>query len=164
MRKIKLRMIIPPNKIEIWEQELLLDSEALIVSKFLFKNIPKPVKINGKIAIDKGFTGILFEFCGENLEIIKVLDKRGKLTGYYCNINTPPKRFSCGYEITDLFLDVWVFPNLKHILLDEGEFLRAAKEGWIDAEMSRIAKRVLRSLIKKLGKGDFPPRVVEEYS
>ncbi|TET89232.1 MAG: DUF402 domain-containing protein [Methanomassiliicoccales archaeon] len=163
MQKITIRLKRPPDGIENWEQELLLDSPDLIVSEFHFTDLEQPTVLDGETIAENGYRCIVFEFTREWYEVLKIWNKEGRLTGYYCNINTLPERFEGGYTITDLFLDLWVFPDLRYRVLDEDEFKTAIAEGWISKEMAENAQKILAQLLERVEKGEFPPDVVKEY-
>lgn len=141
----------------------MLDTPDLIVSEFRFSGLEEPTVLEGRTIVENGYRCVLFEYAKEWYEIMKIWDKEGELVGYYCNINTPPKRFEGGYEVTDLFLDLWVFPDLEHHILDEHELERAVARGWIDKQMERIARNVLADLVRKVEMGDFPPDIVNRF-
>ncbi len=163
MSKITVRVKRLPDDVEEWEHELLLDTPELIISEFTFSGLPKPSVLEGKIVTENGYRGILFEFVDEWYEIIKIWDHDGDLVGYYCNINAPPVMFDGGYEITDLFLDLWVYPDLECIVLDEDELLEAVERNLIDPELKEKAQKVLAGLVAMVKSGKFPPKIVDEY-
>jgi predicted RNA-binding protein associated with RNAse of E/G family len=158
-----LRMRRLPEEVDEWEHVLLLDTPDLIISEFRFSGLERPTVLEGRTITENGYRGVLFEFAKEWYEIMKIWNFEGGLVGYYCNINTPPKRFEGGYEVTDLFLDLWVFPDLEHHVLDEDEFEVAIGKGWIDIENAEKARETLDHLVQRVKKGEFPPGVVEKY-
>lgn len=163
MPKVTVRVKRLPDEVEEWEHELLLDNQEIIVSEFIFSGLPKPSVLEGRIVTENGYRGILFEFINEWFEIIKIWNHDGGFVGYYCNINAPPVTFDGGYEITDLFLDLWVFPDLEYIVLDENELLEAAKKDWIDTTLKEKAQEVLTRLVTMIENREFPPKIVDEY-
>lgn len=164
MRKIRIKLVRLPNSVEEWEHELLLDTSHMIVSRFVFSGLSEPMIREGRTLLENGYTGILFEFVNEWYEIIKVRNKKGELVGYYCNINRPPRRFKGGYEVVDLFLDMWVFPSMEYIILDEDELKQARVDGLIDDKTERKARETLSRLVNMVKSGNFPPIVVNEYA
>lgn len=67
-----------------------------------------------------------------------------------------------GIEITDLFLDLWVSPDLKWKVLDEDELEEAFKRGWITERLCLKAKLEMRKLVESVIRGKFPPPRVKE--
>jgi predicted RNA-binding protein associated with RNAse of E/G family len=162
MKTIKLRFIRRPDEVDIWTHELIHQDKEVIISKFKFSNLREPSRIEGKVVVENDYTGICYEFIEKGLEVIKIFDFNEQLTGYYCNINTRPKTFDGGYEVVDLYLDVWVFPDLRFVVLDEEEFNDAVEKGLVDDDERIFAKRVLSDVLENLRAGNFPPRIVGE--
>lgn len=163
MPKIRVRIVRLPDDIAEWEHELLLDTPEMIISEFNFTGLPKPTVLKGRTICENGYRGMLFEFVREWYEIIKIWNHEGEFVGYYCNINRPPERFEGGYEATDLFLDLWVFPDMEYVILDEDELLEAVERGLIDNTTESKAKEVLNTLVNMVEGRNFPPRIVNEY-
>lgn len=158
-----LRLIRPPGDVVEYHQELIEDRGNLIVSKFTFEDLDEPTIIEGKEVVANGYRAILFDFFDPPLEIIKIYDRDANLTGYYCNVNTEPSRFEGGYEITDLFIDVFVFPDLRYRILDEEEFETAMRKGWITGEQESLARRTVGKLVSDIKASNFPPAVVRDF-
>jgi predicted RNA-binding protein associated with RNAse of E/G family len=73
---------------------------------------------------------------------------QGRHTGYYCDIVTPPRPLDDGeVEVTDLFLDLWVSPDLGYEVLDEEELECALLKGGFQSNFMKGQKRSLRSLL-----------------
>ncbi|HID92512.1 MAG TPA: DUF402 domain-containing protein [bacterium (Candidatus Stahlbacteria)] len=163
-RKIKIVYKRLPNKVMEIESTLLHESEDIIVTTHILSGASSPIVINGEVVLDNGYRAVFFEFCNEWHDIAKIYNREDKFTGYYCDINTPTKRFKGGYETLDLCLDLWIYPNSKiYIVLDEDEFKEAVKKGWIDKKMAKKARDTLTMLINQINKGDFPPPIVREF-
>jgi predicted RNA-binding protein associated with RNAse of E/G family len=163
VEKITVRVKRLPDEVDEWEHDLLLKGADMIISEFIFSGLPKPSVLEGKIVTENGYRGILFEFVNESYEIIKIWNHDGDLVGYYCNINEPPVMFDGGYEITDLFLDLWVYPDLEYFVLDEDELLDAVDRNWIEVAQKEKAQGVLAGLVAMVESGRFPPEIVDEY-
>ncbi len=163
MPKIKVRIVrLPDDKAE-WKHDLILDTPEMIISEFNFSGLPKPSVIKRRTICENGYRGLLFEFVREWYEIIKIWDHDGEFVGYYCNINRPPKRFKGGYEAVDLFLDLWVFPDMEYVVLDEDELEDALEKGLIDDDAEQKAREVLSRLVNMVEGRNFPPVIVNEY-
>jgi predicted RNA-binding protein associated with RNAse of E/G family len=64
-------------------------------------------------------------------------------------------------EITDLFLDLYVAPDLRYKVLDEEELDGALRRGWITEQLYEKARTELGKLISLVKRGDFPPPLVK---
>jgi len=85
----------------------------------------------------------------------------GKHTGYYCDIVMTSRLLDDGrVEITDLFLDLWISPNLRYRILDEEELEEAFEKGWVNKQLYDKAKEELEKLVSIVCRGSFPPRDV----
>ena len=67
------------------------------------------------------------------------------------------------FEITDLFLDLWVNPDGTYEIQDEDEFEDAIQNGAIDAELERKAREVLDTLITKVEEGHLESLLQEVF-
>jgi predicted RNA-binding protein associated with RNAse of E/G family len=68
------------------------------------------------------------------------------------------------FEITDLFLDLWINPDGTHEIQDEDEFEEAIQNGAIDAELERKTLEVLQALITEVESGHVERRLQEVIS
>jgi len=145
-----------------WTQDLVAETPDFILSSFVFED-ERPMAIDGKVVVTRGYSGHLFEMVRENTEVVTVFDDRDRPTGYYVNLNSEPRRFEGGYEVTDWFLDVWVFPDLQYRVLDVDEFEAAVESRLIDSTTAARARDVLRRVEAALAARDFPPSPVREF-
>lgn len=113
---------------------------------------------NDEVVLAPGFQIVYFELMGKWFTVGKIRDLHGRHTGYYCDIVTPPRLSEDGgVELTDLFLDLWVSPELGYKVLDEGELEEAFRRGWITKLLHDRAIRELKKLVHQVDKRDFPP-------
>jgi predicted RNA-binding protein associated with RNAse of E/G family len=109
----------------------------------------------------------VFWFVFSNLwySVAKVYNLDNEWTGYYCDILKPVKRNvdASGkpnrFEITDLFLDLWINPDGTYEIQDEDEFEEAVQNGAIDAELERKALEVLKALVAEVEAGGVERRL-----
>ena len=95
---------------------------------------------------------------GKWFTVGKIRNLQGRHTGYYCDIVTPPRLLKDGgVELTDLFLDLWVSPDLRYKILDEEELENAFRRNWIAQQLYDKAKKELEKLINVVEQGEFPP-------
>ncbi|MXZ00275.1 DUF402 domain-containing protein [Candidatus Poribacteria bacterium] len=67
------------------------------------------------------------------------------------------------FEITDLFLDLWVNPDGSYEIQDEDEFEEAIQNGAIDAKLEKKAREVLDALIAKVEDGHLESLLQEVF-
>jgi GrpB-like predicted nucleotidyltransferase (UPF0157 family)/predicted RNA-binding protein associated with RNAse of E/G family len=160
--KLHLRYIRLPARIQEMYDDLIYRSKRIIVGKSRITS-PHSVMFDGRLAMSVGFSMVYFELMGKWFNVIKIRDLKGKHTGYYCDVSTPPTILEDGsIEITDLFLDLWVSPDLRHRVLDQAELEEALKKGWISKLMYKKAEKELKKLIAVVKRGEFPPRPVRQ--
>ena len=116
------------------------------------------VIFDGKTVLRRGFHIVHFDLIGKWFTVGKIGDLHGRHTGYYCDIVTPPQLLEDGgVELTDLFLDLWVSPDLRYKVPDEEELEDAFRRGWIEQELYERSRKELSKLIDLVEKGGFPP-------
>jgi predicted RNA-binding protein associated with RNAse of E/G family len=99
---------------------------------------------------------------GKWFTVGRIRDMQGRHTGYYCDIVTLPRPLDDGeVEVTDLFLDLWVSPDLGYEVLDEEELECAPLKGWVSKQLYERAKEELKKLIDVVTRGKFSPRSVK---
>jgi len=155
--KLHLRYIRLPNQVLELYDDLVYRSERVIVGKSQIASAHSVV-FDGEVVLASGFEIVYFDFVGKWFSIGKIRNMQGKLTGYYCDIITPPRLLEDdGVEITDLFLDLWVSPDLRFKVLDEDELENAYSRGWITKNLYEKAKKELKKLINIVKQRKFPP-------
>ena len=147
-----------PDRVNHFQQELLyLDDDVIVTSQRVKPSTP--IIQNGQTVLADNFAAIWFVFTGLWYDVGKVYNLNNEWTGYYCDIMKPVKRsidrtgkLDC-FEITDLFLDLWINPDGTYEIQDEDEFEEAIQIGAIDTELERKARDVLDTLIAKVEDG-----------
>ena len=166
METITLTYKRPPNRVNHFQQQLLyVDDEVIVTSQRVKPS--SPIVQNGKTVLDDNFATVWFVFTGLWYDVGKVYNLDNEWTGYYCDIMKPVKRsmdvngkLEC-FEITDLFLDLWINPDGTYQIQDEDEFEAAIQEGIIDAELERKAWEVMKTLIAEVEAGYLEQQLQE---
>jgi predicted RNA-binding protein associated with RNAse of E/G family len=65
--------------------------------------------------------------------------------------------------MTDLFLDLWIYPDHRYIVLDQDEFRQAQTQGWISAFTSRKVQEELQCLLAAIKTKQFPPHSIHHH-
>jgi predicted RNA-binding protein associated with RNAse of E/G family len=169
METVTLTYKRPPNRVNHFQQELLyLDDEVIVTSQRVKPS--SPIVQNGETVLADNFAAVWFVFTGLWYDVGKVYNLDNEWTGYYCDVLKPVKRSvdATGkldrFEITDLFLDLWINPDGTYEIQDEEEFEDAVQNGAIDTEVERKALEVLTSLIAEVESGDVERRLQEVMS
>jgi len=157
VQKLHLRYIRLSDQVLELYDDLVYRSERIIVGKSQIASAHS-VTFDGEVVLASGFEIVYFDFIGKWFSVDKIRNMQGKHTGYYCDIVTPPRLLEDGgVELTDLFLDLWVSPDLRFKVLDEEELENALSQGWITKQLYGKAEKELKKLINVVKQGKFPP-------
>ena len=166
METVTLTYKRPPNRVNHFQQELLYLDDAVIVTSQRVKP-SSPIVQKGQTVLADNFAAVWFVFTGSWYDVGKVYNLENEWTGYYCDIMKPVKRSVDAngklnrFEITDLFLDLWINPDGTYEIQDEDEFEEAVQKGAIDAALERKALEVLKALIAEVESGHVERRLQE---
>ena len=159
----------PPDRVNHFQQQLLYVDDGVIVTTQRVKP-STPIVQNGETVLADNFAVVWFVFTGLWYDVGKVYNLNNEWTGYYCDIMKPVKRhisatgkLDC-FEITDLFLDLWINPDGTYEIQDEDEFEAAIQNGVIDFELEKKARDVLTALITEVASGALEHRLQEVIS
>ena len=125
-------------------------------------HVRKPCRQFGRVAIGKGYLAEWVILRGRWYDVGKFYSySKRRLTGYYCDIIRPVTRLLSDTTktsiITDLFLDLWITPEGRYVVLDEDKLERALANDVISTSLARCAGGELQSLIQSTQAGRFPP-------
>ncbi len=166
METVTLTYKRPPNRVNHFQQELLYLDDTVIVTSQRVKP-SSPIVQKGQTVLADNFAAVWFVFTGSWYDVGKVYNLENAWTGYYCDVLKPVKRSVDAngklnrFEITDLFLDLWINPDGTYEIQDEDEFEEAVQEGAIDAALERKALEVLKALIAEVESGHVERRLRE---
>lgn len=146
-------------------QELLYESDAVIVTFLAHTPLSHPLVLDGSLALENEAPAIWFTFPGHMHDVGRFHTTDGAFTGLYANILMPVEVHSSReWSATDLFLDVWVGVGCEPRVLDEDELDHAIARGWITAETGIAAHTEAASIIDAYQRGDWPPAIVNEWT
>lgn len=160
---VDIRYTRPPDQVDIYVQELVLDRPDLKVTLLRRFEAERSLSIGEHIILETGAPVVWFVFPDAWHDIGRFHLRSGTFSGYYANLIRPAKMVGEQWEIEDLFLDLWLDRENHLTVLDEEEFDRAVANRWIDAGTARQARRELDRLICEFQAGRWPPGVVREY-
>lgn len=158
--------IRPPDR-RVSPKSLLLDATNDIIVVAHKYSPSKPVVYLGEIVLDVGYWGIWFLFKDRPFDVGRVYRPDRTWTGYYVDVLEPVHWEASDANtlepIIDLFLDLWIAPDGKYMVLDEDEFEEAISLGHLTSRQVDHARSVLQELVEATGRGEFPPAVVREF-
>lgn len=127
--------------------------------------VTSPRRVLGRVVADSGFLAIWFIYRHKWYDVGKFYDRTRTWIGYYCDIIRPLNRLlrtpSRTVMITDLFLDLWITPQGRTMVLDEEEFENSLKRGYMSKALAVQARKEMDSLIHMVRAGRFPPPSIQ---
>jgi predicted RNA-binding protein associated with RNAse of E/G family len=127
--------------------------------------VTSPRRVLGKVVADSGFLAIWFIYRHKWYDVGKFYDRARNWIGYYCDIIRPLNRLlktpARTVMITDLFLDLWITPGGRTMVLDEEEFENGLKRGYMSNALAGQARKEMDSLIHMVRAGRFPPPSIQ---
>lgn len=165
MPLVKIHYRRPPDRVSIYENELVHADAAVTVTIMRATQLPRPIMVNGDVILEPGAPAIWFTFPRADHDIGRFHTRAGVFTGLYANILTPVEFLSDReWRTTDLFLDLWMGKDERHAqLLDADELADALKYGWIDAPTAASARATADRLMRDHARGTWPPAVVYDW-
>ena len=166
METIALIYKWPPDRVHRSQEHLLYADEDVIVTTQRVKP-SSPIVQNGETVLGDDFAVVWFVFTNLWYGVAKVYNLENEWTGYYCDIMKPVERDMAVakkpnyFEITDLFLDLWINPDSTYEIQDEDEFGEAVQEGIINTELEKETRNALKSLIAEVESGHLTHRLQE---
>lgn len=96
-------------------------------------------------------------FFTEPFNLLEFRGTNGELLGHYSDIGEPMVKLALGeYQMTDLFLDIWLFPNGHLLELDWDEFEEAIELKVITPTQADLACEAMKRLVLEVGQGIYP--------
>lgn len=145
-----------PDKVAQIPTVLLYESEEDFISINLLSP-SKPLIINDVTLLDKDFIDVWFFSTRDWHDLGAIYDNDKKFRGFYCDLCSPVKRVSDGFEVTDFFLDLWIYPNGQFLILDREEYEEAVKKEWITVNQQEKVEAELKFITDMIKSNKFPP-------
>ncbi len=162
---VHIHYLRPPDRKDVFSQHLLLDTPEVKVT--FARDLPfcPPIRILGRVALEKGSDAVWFTFPGLWHDIGRFHRADGTFTGIYANILTPVRISQPDlWHTTDLFLDVWIDPEGELTVLDRDHLDDALEKGWVSGETAGRAQAEVDHIKKAFNRGQWPPDIVEEWT
>lgn len=165
---MRIEYIRPGKYMHVYEDDFLaLDESCLRTHKVLPEDVSvalgNALVAQGLVAagervgiIDKTY---LFE---EPFNLLEFRRADGSLLGYYSDIGEPVVQLGEDlFQMTDLFLDVWLFPDGRLLELDWDEFEDAVQGQVISPAQADLAREAMRRIVDETAKGIYPFRYTD---
>jgi hypothetical protein len=152
--KILRKRLIPDEIVDISGDEILhYICRKLIITRWV------PIHPRNDIS-----GGVSFAFLDKGYKISKFNGMDGKFAYWYCDIiDAEYDQASDTYTLIDLLLDVKIFPDGKHKVLDIDEFFEAISKKLITKKQAFGTVVKLIRLLGMIYTRRFPPKLISEY-
>jgi len=172
--EVHIHYLRPPDRTDVFVQELVHDDGRTKVTFAREIDLPDPLRIGDRVALEDGSDVVWFTFPGAWHDIGRFHLRDGTLTGIYANILIPCT-FAPGedWETTDLFLDLWMPADAggwaagrprEPVVLDAEELDEAERFGWVTRWVAARARAEADRLVEAARSGRWPPPVVEAWT
>jgi predicted RNA-binding protein associated with RNAse of E/G family len=164
MALVKIHYRRPPDRISVYDNELVYSSDEVIVTIMRSTPLPRPMIVNDRVVFESGAPAVWFTFPDADYDVGRFHTADGVFTGLYANVLTPVEIISPSeWRTTDLFIDVWADLDGSVHVLDEDELDDAAERGWIDSETTTSARATAYRIAQEFREGTWPPPVVYDW-
>lgn len=165
MADVRIHYRRPPDREDIFVQRLVHRDENVVVTYLDRTPMSRPMEVDGRVVLEDGSPVVWFTFPGLWHDIGRFHRADGTFTGLYANILTPVRFLDEDtWETTDLYLDVWVDPTGRAVILDEDELLDAEARGWVEPALVEAARAEANRLLDATRLGEWPPPMVEAWT
>lgn len=147
--KIYRKRYIPNEIVDISGDKLLFLSDDIMITEWI------PIKPRNDMSYGKSYT-----FFKEGWKISKFLNENKELICWYCDI-IEANIENDEYTLTDLLVDIKIYPNGEYEVLDMDELDEAVSHGLISEDKKEEALEKLNKLLEIIKKGEFPPKGCE---
>jgi uncharacterized protein len=169
---VEIEYLRPPDRTTVFRQQLVHRTDECVVTLMERTPLKAPVRVGDRVILEPDAPAVWFTFPGLWHDIGRFHTAAGEFTGLYANVITPVEfRSPLHWQTTDLFVDVWLDAMALDEggapapeLLDEDELEEAALSGWLDPDTVHRARREARHVADRAGAGEWPPRIVLEWT
>ena len=103
-------------------------------------------------------------FFTEPFNLLEFRDRDGTLLGHYSDIGEPVLQLSPNiYQMTDLYLDVWLQPDGRLRELDWDEFEVALQEQILTPTQAELARATMQRLVREADEGIYPAKYLNHF-
>jgi hypothetical protein len=98
-------------------------------------------------------------FFTEPFNLLAFYERDGTALGYYSDIGEPLLQLTPDtFQMTDLYLDIWLFPDGRLLELDWDEFEEAIQKQVITTTQADLARNAMKRLVAEVEQGIYPAK------
>ncbi|NIR46676.1 MAG: DUF402 domain-containing protein [Gemmatimonadetes bacterium] len=163
MHRVEIRYHRPPDRLDVFHQQLVVDRPDCKVTLHEDTPLPEPLQVGATRIYEPGAPIVWFVFPDAWHDVGRFHLEDGTFTGYYVNLIIPVDIQEAVWTMYDLCLDLWVDPSGGYVVLDQDEFDEAVDRGWIDGKTARRARQELEALTAGIDDESWPPEIVHSH-
>jgi predicted RNA-binding protein associated with RNAse of E/G family len=162
---VRIEYIRPGKEITYYEEDFVSHDETCLRT---FNTLPPTIVERLSLALQKQdlispakqvLTIRKTYFFNEPFNLLEFRDTNGELLGHYSDIGEPTIQLDSGtFQMTDLFLDIWLYPDGRLLELDWDEFEEAIERQVITPTQADIAREAMKRLIAEVDQGIYPSK------
>ena len=162
---VRIEYIRPGKGITYYEENLVSQDDVCLRT---FKTLPPDIAEHLSSALRKQnlilpnqqvLTIGKTYFFAEPFNLLEFRGLNGELLGYYSDIGEPTIQLGKGnFQMTDLYLDIWLFPDGRLLELDWDEFEEAIEHQVITPVQADLAREAMKRLVDEVKEGIYPNR------
>jgi hypothetical protein len=144
---------------------LSASTDLIVIANRLYP--ARPNSIWDQAACDSGEIGVWFLYKGAAFDVGRVYTVDGEFRGYYADAlelvtwdGDDPETLA---PLVDLFLDMWLWPDGRVVVLDEDELRQAVTNRDVSEAQAEHARGTVASLVRDTEQGLFPPAAVRDF-
>ena len=168
---VRIEYIRPGKETTYYEEDFFAQDESCLRT---FKTLPNDISMRLSRSLVKqelikpdqrvGTISKVY-FFAEPFNLLTFQEIDGTLLGHYSDIGEPAIRISdTEIRMTDLFLDIWLFPDGKLLELDWSEFEEAIQNRIITSTQADMARSTMQRLVNETAKGIYPSRYTSHFN
>jgi predicted RNA-binding protein associated with RNAse of E/G family len=167
---VRIEYIRPGKETTYYEEDFVAqDDIGLRTYKTLPENSSKPLsqalRKQGLIEPHQR-VGILTKmyFFAEPFNLLQFYDRDRALLGHYSDIGQPLIQLTPNtFQMTDLYLDIWLYPDGRLLELDWDEFEEALQKQVISPAQANLARAAMQRLVNETAEGIYPAKYLHHF-
>ena len=165
----RIEYIRPGKETTYYEEDLVAQDEIAVrtcktLPEDIVENLSRALQKQNLIDSDQRVATITKTyFFAEPFDLLEFRNAEGLLLGYYSDIGEPLIQLGEGiFQMTDLYLDIWLFPDGRLLELDWDEFEDAIQRQVITPAQTELARTAMQRLVKEAAQGIYPDKYLAQ--
>ena len=167
---VKIEYIRPGKETTYYEEDFVAQDETCLRTyKTLPENISEPLSqaLQRQGLIESHQRAVIITktyFFTEPFNLLEFRDADRKLLGHYSDIGEPVLQLGPDkFQMTDLYLDTWLFPDGRLLELDWDEFEEAVQKQVINPTQADLARATMQRLVSETAEGIYPVKYMNHF-